>query len=388
MTELLVGWFIKDKENIHDTKVRQSYGRLSGFVGICCNVLLFALKLFIGLATGAVSIMADAFNNLSDAASSVVTLIGFYMAGRPADGGHPCGHGRIEYLSGLFIAAAILMTGVELMKSSVEKILHPEAPEFSLVSIVILAASILLKLWMSKFNFKLGERIQSEVMKATATDSLSDCISTGAVLLGALIGILAGKNLDGWIGALVALFVCFAGLGAAKETIQPLLGQAPDPELVNKIKERVIKEEKILGVHDLNVHDYGPGRRMISLHAEVSYKEDILEAHDLIDNIERDLMKEFQCDATIHMDPVVTDDEEMNKVRQMVEAIVTEKNAEWKIHDFRMVRGSTHTNLIFDLVVAPEELVKKQEIERWVKEKIHDAAPELYAVVTVEQSFL
>ncbi len=388
MTELLVGWFIKDKENIHDTKVRQSYGRLSGFVGICCNVLLFALKLFIGLATGAVSIMADAFNNLSDAASSVVTLIGFYMAGRPADGGHPYGHGRIEYLSGLFIAAAILMTGVELMKSSVEKILHPEAPEFSLVSIVILAASILLKLWMSKFNFKLGERIQSEVMKATATDSLSDCISTGAVLLGALIGILAGKNLDGWIGALVALFVCFAGLGAAKETIQPLLGQAPDPELVNKIKERVIKEEKILGVHDLNVHDYGPGRRMISLHAEVSYKEDILEAHDLIDNIERDLMKEFQCDATIHMDPVVTDDEEMNKVRQMVEAIVTEKNAEWKIHDFRMVRGSTHTNLIFDLVVAPEELVKKQEIERWVKEKIHDAAPELYAVVTVEQSFL
>ena len=307
MTELLVGWFIKDKENIHDTKVRQSYGRLSGFVGICCNVLLFALKLFIGLATGAVSIMADAFNNLSDAASSVVTLIGFYMAGRPADGGHPYGHGRIEYLSGLFIAAAILMTGVELMKSSVEKILHPEAPEFSLVSIVILAASILLKLWMSKFNFKLGERIQSEVMKATATDSLSDCISTGAVLLGALIGILAGKNLDGWIGALVALFVCFAGLGAAKETIQPLLGQAPDPELVNKIKERVIKEEKILGVHDLNVHDYGPGRRMISLHAEVSYKEDILEAHDLIDNIERDLMKEFQCDATIHMDPVVTD---------------------------------------------------------------------------------
>lgn len=388
MTELLVGWFIKDKENIHDTKVRQSYGRLSGFVGICCNVLLFALKLFIGLATGAVSIMADAFNNLSDAASSVVTLIGFYMAGRPADGGHPYGHGRIEYLSGLFIAAAILMTGVELMKSSVEKILHPEAPEFSLVSIVILAASILLKLWMSKFNFKLGERIQSEVMKATATDSLSDCISTGAVLLGALIGILAGKNLDGWIGALVALFVCFAGLGAAKETIQPLLGQAPDPEMVNKIKERVIKEEKILGVHDLNVHDYGPGRRMISLHAEVSYKEDILEAHDLIDNIERDLMKEFQCDATIHMDPVVTDDEEMNKVRQMVEAIVTEKNAEWKIHDFRMVRGSTHTNLIFDLVVAPEELVKKQEIERWVKEKIHDAAPELYAVVTVEQSFL
>lgn len=388
MTELLVGWFIKDKENINDTKVRQSYGKLSGFVGICCNVILFALKLFAGLATGAVSIMADAFNNLSDAASSVVTLIGFHMAGKPADPGHPYGHGRIEYLSGLFIAAAILMTGVELMKSSVGKILHPEAPDFSAASIIILVVSILLKLWMCRFNLKLGKRIQSEAMKATAADSLSDCISTSAVLIGVLVAMATGKNLDGWIGALVALFVCFAGFSSARDTIQPLLGQAPDPELVKKIKERVLREEMILGVHDLIVHDYGPGRRMISLHAEVSYKEDILEAHDLIDNIERDLMKEFQCDATIHMDPVITDDEEMNKVRKMVEDMVAAENADWRIHDFRMVRGSSHTNLIFDLVVMPEELCRKQEIERWLKEKIHDADQSLYAVVTVEQSFL
>lgn len=388
MTDLLVRWFIRDKENINDTKVRQSYGRLSGFVGICCNVLLFALKLIAGLATGAVSIMADAFNNLSDAASSVVTLIGFYMAGKPADLGHPYGHGRIEYLSGLFIAAAILMTGVELMKSSVEKIIHPETPDFSAMSIVILVISILLKMWMAGFNSKLGKRIQSEAMKATAADSLSDCISTSAVLIGVFVAMVTGKNLDGWIGALVALFVCFAGFSAAKDTIQPLLGQAPDPELVKRIRERVLKEEKILGVHDLVVHDYGPGRRMISLHAEISYKEDILEAHDLIDNIERNLMKEFQCSATIHMDPVVTDDEEMNTIKKMVEDIVTAENSDWRIHDFRIVQGSSHTNLIFDLVVTPEELCKKQEIERWVKEKIHDADASFYAVVTVEQSFI
>lgn len=388
MTEFLVHKFVKNYEDIGDDQVRTSYGVLASVVGIFCNVLLFAVKFTIGFLMKSLAVTADAFNNLSDAASSVVTLIGFYMAGKPADPGHPYGHGRIEYLSGLFIAVAILLTGVELMKSSVEKILHPEAPDFSVMSIAILVVSILLKMWMSRFNFKLGDRIQSEAMKATATDSLSDCISTSAVLIGVFIAMATGKNLDGWIGALVALFVCFAGFSAAKDTIQPLLGQAPDPELVKKIKERVLKEEKILGVHDLIVHDYGPGKRMISLHAEVSYKEDILEAHDLIDNIERDLMKEFQCDATIHMDPVITDDEEMNKVKKMVEDMVGDENTDWKIHDFRMVRGSSHTNLIFDLVVTPEEFCKKQEIERWMKEKIHDADASLYAVVTVEQSFL
>lgn len=388
MVDFLVNLFVKDKENIHDPKVRQSYGRLSGLVGIVCNLLLFLLKLFAGLATGAVSIMADAFNNLSDAASSVVTLIGFYMAGKPADLDHPYGHGRIEYLSGLFVSAAILMTGVELMKSSVDKILHPEALSFSIASVVILVASILVKLWMSRFNYKVGNRIDSEAMKATGADSLSDCISTSAVLLGVLIAMLTGKNLDGWFGAVVALFVCYAGFNAAKETIQPLLGQAPDPELVRQIRERVMQEDKILGVHDLIIHDYGPGRRIISLHAEISYKEDILEAHDMIDNVERDLKEAFQCDATIHMDPVIHDDAEMNQIRHQVERIVREENPEWKIHDFRMVRGQTHTNLIFDLVIQPEDLVHAGEIENRMKEKIHKMDPHFYAVVTVEQSFI
>lgn len=388
MIDLLVNWFVKDKENIHDAKVRQSYGRLSGFVGIFCNVLLFALKLFAGLVTGAVSIMADAFNNLSDAASSVVTLIGFYMAGKPADPDHPYGHGRIEYLSGLFVSVAILLTGVELMKSSVDKILHPEELSFSIASVVILIVSILIKLWMARFNYKVGNRIDSEAMKATGADSLSDCISTSAVLFGVIIAMLTGKNFDGWFGAVVALFVCFAGFNAAKDTIQPLLGQAPDPELVSQIRERVMLEDKVLGVHDLIVHDYGPGRRIISLHAEISYKEDILEAHDMIDNVERDLMKEFQCEATIHMDPVVNDDDELNQIRSQVETIVAVENQEWKIHDFRMVRGQTHTNLIFDLVIRPDELVRAGEIERNMKDKIHEMNSHYYAVVTVEQSFI
>ena len=388
MTELLVRCFIRDSDQVEDAKVRQAYGRLSGLVGIVCNVILFTCKLLAGLMTGAVSIMADAFNNLSDAASSIVTLIGFYMAGKPADPDHPFGHGRIEYLSGLFVAAAILMTGFELLKTSVEKILHPEALSFSAISIVILIASILMKMWMARFNFNLGHKIKSQAMQATATDSLSDCIATSAVLVGVIVTMITGKNIDGFIGVLVALFVCVAGFNAAKETIQPLLGQAPDPDLVDNIKKRVMQEDMILGIHDLVIHDYGPGRRMITLHAEISYKEDIMEAHDMIDNVERDLMQEFQCTATIHMDPVVTDDEELNLMREKVEALVRTLDASWKIHDFRMVRGNTHSNLIFDLVVPTDALKDKFEIEAKVRDLIHIMNPNYNAVITVEQSYV
>ena len=388
MTELLVRCFIKDSENIKDAKVRQAYGRLSGAVGILCNVILFAFKLLAGFMTGAVSIMADAFNNLSDAASSVVTLIGFHMAGKPADPDHPFGHGRIEYLSGLFVAAAILMTGFELLKTSVDKILNPAELSFCVTSVVILAASIMMKMWMSRFNFNLGNKIQSEAMKATATDSMSDCISTGAVLVGLLIFMITGKNIDGFIGVFVALFVCLAGFNAAKETIQPLLGQTPDSEFVASIKACVMEQEMILGVHDLIIHDYGPGRRMLTLHAEISYKEDMMRAHDLIDNIERDLCEKFQCLATIHMDPIVTDDRELDVMRKKVAAMVATLDSNWKIHDFRMVRGETHTNLIFDLVVSTDELKDKDKIEQKVKDLIHIMDSHYYAVITVEQSFV
>lgn len=388
MIELLVRIMIKNPENINDPKVREAYGVLSGGVGILCNLVLFALKLLAGILTGAVSIMADAFNNLSDAGSSVVTLIGFKMAGKPADTEHPFGHGRIEYLSGLFVAVAILFMGYELLKSSIDKILHPEVLEFEAVSVVILLAAILVKFWMAHFNFKLGKKISSEAMKATATDSLSDCISTGAVLAGMLILYFFHVNLDGFIGAVVAVLVLAAGYNAAKDTIQPLLGSAPDPEIVEQIRELVLEETMILEIHDMVIHDYGPGRRMVSLHAEVAYDVDILEAHDVIDNIEHRLEQKFQYEATIHMDPVVTDDEELYNAKEMVEKLVYEENKNWKIHDFRMVRGNTHTNLLFDLVVESHDMLRVKAIEFDMKKKIHDADSHYYAVIKVEQSYV
>ena len=332
--------------------------------------------------------MADAFNNLSDAGSSVVTLIGFKMAGKPADTEHPFGHGRIEYLSGLFVAVAILLMGYELLKTSITKIIHPEALEFKLVSVVILVAAILVKLWMAHFNFKIGKKISSEAMKATAVDSLSDCISTGAVLIGLMIFYFLHVNADGYIGAAVAVLVLIAGYNAAKDTIQPLLGSAPDPEIVQQIYDLVLREPMILEIHDMVIHDYGPGRRMVSLHAEVAYDVDILEAHDVIDNIEQKLEEKFQYEATIHMDPVVTDDEELFIARGMVEKLLFEMNENWKIHDFRMVRGNTHTNLLFDLVVESSDMLRAKEIEFDVKKIIHDTDSHYYAVIKVEQSYV
>lgn len=388
MTELLVSFFIKDKEQVTNPKVRQAYGTMAGIVGIVCNLLLFLLKFFTGLLSGAVSVMADAFNNLSDAGSSIVTLIGFRMSGRPADPDHPFGHGRIEYLSGLFVAVAILLMGIELLQTAVDKILHPETPVFTMVSLAILVVSILVKFWMSRFNRVLGERISSEAMKATAADSLSDCVSTGMVLAGAVFTYVTNKNIDGFIGLFVAAFVLWAGANAAKETLQPLLGQAPDPEFVEGIRREVEKEELVLGIHDMIVHDYGPGRRMVSLHAEVPYNEEILKIHDVIDNIEFRIRKEFQCEITIHMDPVVTDDEEVKEAKEMAEAIVREMDASWNLHDFRMVKGETHTNLIFDVAVPAEHLPRAAEIAGEIREKIHGKNSHYFAVIQVEQSYV
>lgn len=389
---MLIRWlvkrFVKDPENVSDPTVRQQYGQLAGGVGIVCNLLLFLFKLLAGILTGAVSIMADAFNNLSDAGSSIVTMLGFHMAGKPADLKHPFGHGRIEYLSGLFVSAAILLMGYELLRSSVDKILHPAALEFKLVSVLILVAAILVKCWLAYFNFRLGKKISSEAMRATGTDSLSDCISTSAVLAGMLIFRFFGWNLDGYIGLVVAILVLAAGVSAMRETIQPLLGSAPDPKIVKKIEETVLSDPLVLGIHDMVIHDYGPGRRMVSLHAEVPYKADVLEAHDVIDNIEQQLRTQFQCEATIHMDPVVTDDEELKDAKKMVQNLIKNTREEWKLHDFRMVRGNTHTNVIFDLVVPATEIDRAEEIERELKEKIHEADHHYFAVIKVEQSYV
>lgn len=388
MTQWFIRAFIKNSEQVNDVEVRKQYGQLAGGVGIACNLLLFLFKLLAGVLTGAVSIMADAFNNLSDAGSSVVTTIGFHMAGKPADPEHPFGHGRIEYLSGLFVAAAILLMGYEMLRSSLDKVLHPVELEFKAVSVIILLAAILVKLWLAYFNFKLGRKISSEAMRATATDSLSDCVSTGAVLAGMIIFRILGWNLDGYIGIVVSVLVLFAGISAMKETIKPLLGTTPEPELVEEIRKEVLREELVIGLHDMIVHDYGPGRRMVSLHAEVPYQTDILEAHDVIDNIENRLREDFQYEVTIHMDPVITDDEQLKEAKELVMKIVKATNEAWKIHDFRIVKGNTHTNVIFDLVVSADEMLREKEIEMDMQKKIHETDKQYYAVIKVEQSYI
>ncbi len=386
MTKLLISLFVKNSGNVTDAKVRSAYGTLGGMVGIICNLLLFAGKFFAGIITGAISITADAFNNLSDAASSIITLIGFYIAGKPADEDHPFGHGRMEYVSGLIVSLAILLMGFELLKSSIEKIIHPENITFQTISVVILIVSILVKFWMAVFNKNIGNRIQSEAMNATATDSLNDCISTAAVLGGMLIFYFLGYNLDGIIGVLVACFVLWGGYGAIKDTLNPLLGELPDPQLVDNIEDMVMRHDMIIGVHDMIVHDYGPGRRIVSLHAEVPYTVDIMEAHDMIDHIEMRLMQEYQCEATIHMDPVVTDDEETTKTKEKIQALIDQYDKTLSIHDFRMVTGKTHTNVIFDLVVPYGKKYDVKKILKDIRQKIRDEMPgEYFAVIRVDR---
>lgn len=386
MTKLLISLFVKNSDNVTDAKVRSAYGTLGGMVGIICNLLLFAGKFFAGIITGAISITADAFNNLSDAASSIITLIGFYIAGKPADEDHPFGHGRMEYVSGLIVSLAILLMGFELLKSSIEKIIHPENITFQIISVVILIVSILVKFWMAVFNKNIGNRIQSEAMNATATDSLNDCISTAAVLGGMLIFYFLGYNLDGIIGVLVACFVLWGGYGAIKDTLNPLLGELPDPQLVDNIEDMVMRHDMVIGVHDMIVHDYGPGRRIVSLHAEVPYTVDIMEAHDMIDHIEMRLMQEYQCEATIHMDPVVTDDEETTKTKEMIQALIDQYDKTLSIHDFRMVTGKTHTNVIFDLVVPYGKKYDVKKILKDIRKKISSEMPgQYFAVIRVDR---
>ncbi len=388
MFDFIVSKYIKNKDNINDAAIRQLYGKLSGVFGIFCNLVLFVLKLIAGFITGAVSVLADAFNNLSDAASSIVTLVGFHMAGKPADSEHPFGHGRIEYISGMFISFVIIIMGYELLKSSVTKIIHPQAIEFNLLSVFILVFAILLKLWMAYANNKLSKKISSETIKATVIDSLSDCVSTAAVLVGMFLYKWLGWNLDGYLGLVVAILIIIAGIKTIKDTVGPLLGAVPDKEIVDTIYKIVGEENKIIGTHDMIIHDYGPGRRMVSLHAEVAHNIDILEAHDMIDNVEKMIEEKLHYEATIHMDPVIVNDDEIKSAREMVEDIVYKLNPLWKIHDFRMVRGITHTNLLFDLVVSPKEMSKAKEIEKNIKDKINKYNSHFFAVVKVEQGYV
>ena len=388
MTERLVRRFIRDWENVGDPAVRERYGALSGGVGILLNLLLSLGKFFAGLLTGSIAVTADAFNNLSDAGSSVVTLVGFKLAGQKADDGHPFGHGRIEYLAGLLVSLLILMVGVELGKTSIEKIIQPQEVAFSILSVGILVCSILIKLWMSLFNRKLGKRIHSAAMQATATDSLSDVVATSAVLAGTLIGHFAHVSIDGWIGVVVAVFILRAGWGAAKDTLNPLLGTAPDPELVKAIQQLVLSHEQVVGMHDLVIHDYGPGRRMCSFHAEVPEGDDIMEAHDAIDHIEREIQEKFCIETTAHMDPIATGDSEVARLREQVSELVREIDPDMSIHDFRLTRGPRHSNLIFDVVVPHRCRLSDEEIRRRITEAAEQVVPGCYVVLQLDRSYV
>ena len=387
MTEYLVRRFVRDYPNTADPLVRQRYGQLSGIVGILLNLLLAGGKFAAGLVAGSISITADAFNNLSDAGSSVVTLVGFRLAGQKADRDHPFGHGRMEYLAGLLVSLLILMVGVELVKTSVDKILHPEAVAFSPLSAVILLCSVAVKLWMSAFNRSLSRRIRSAAMAATATDSLSDAVATLVLFLGLLAGHFFSLSLDGWLGLAVAVFILRAGWGAAKDTIDPLLGQSPDPELVRAIRETVLAHPQIIGMHDLVIHDYGPGRAMMSFHAEVPVDANILEAHDIIDHVERELMDRYHILTSIHMDPIVTDDELLNGRRSMVAHLAEELQPGCTIHDFRMTSGPHHTNLIFDVVPPHDAALGDQELRQTLSQRIHSEDPTCFAVIQVDHPF-
>ena len=388
MTALLVKLFIKNPDNIKDPAVREKYGLLSGVVGIILNLLLSAGKFLAGMATSSISITADALNNLTDAASSVVTLVGFRLAGQKADADHPFGHGRMEYLSGLLVSLIILLVGFELLKSSVEKILHPEEVAFSWVSVAILAASICVKLWMSLFNRGLSRRIGSAAMAATATDSLSDVVATSAVLAGVLVGRFTGLHIDGFVGIVVAVFILRAGWGAAKDTLNPLLGQPPDPDLVTEIRRTVLAHNQVVGIHDLIIHDYGPGRSMMSLHAEVPVDADIMEVHDVIDGIEREIKAKFGIETSIHMDPIVTNDAHVNEVKAQVAELVRGVDAGMTIHDFRMTVGPRHTNLIFDVVVPHGCPLTDDQVRQRISHAVKELENTYYAVIQIDRSFV
>lgn len=379
MTKLLLRLFANGDPELPQT--RAVTGKLSGIVGIVCNVLLFAMKLLVGILSGAVSITADAMNNLSDATSSVVTLIGFRLAEKPADEDHPYGHARYEYLSGLAVAAMILVIGVELAKSSVEKIIHPESVAFSVPVVLVLAGSILIKLWLGSFQKYLGKRIHSATLLATATDSRNDVLSTGAVLLALTVEFFTTWKVDGYVGLGVAIFILYSGVSMAKQTISPLLGETASPELRELIVGVVCAEPKVLGYHDLMIHDYGPGQRFASMHVEMDEKESALECHEIIDNLERACLNEHNVHLVIHYDPVVTGDARMEHMKQLVLQCLKEQDSRITIHDFRMVQGKGHTNLIFDASLPAELMNRQKEIKAKLDEKLNETEENTYYTV-------
>ena len=394
MLKFLAKLFIKTPREYDDPATRRAYGVLCGAIGILLNILLFAGKFIAGSLAKSVAVTADAFNNLADAGSSVITMIGFRLAGQKPDKEHPFGHGRFEYIAGLLVSAAIILMGVELLKTSVEKIIAPQAVEFSVLTAVILVFSVAVKIYMAVYNGSLGKKLASPALAAAARDSLSDSIATAVVLVSSAVGHFIRINIDGWCGAAVAVFVLRAGIMSVRDTLAPLLGTEPDPEFVKRINDIVLSYPEISAIHDLIIHDYGPGRQIISLHAEMPTESgsDIFKLHDIVDNAERRLRQELGCDAPIHLDPVAAEDEQTQMLHERMEAALFEINSGLTMHDFRIVPGPTHTNLIFDVVVPYDNKMPQAEI----LEKIEYAAAELpsgknggkyYAVVRFDRPF-
>lgn len=387
MTNFLIRKFVKNYKNTDDGKVRTAYGKFAGIIGIICNAVLFVGKIIVGTLSHSVAITADAVNNLSDASSSVISLLGFKLASRPADEEHPYGHGRYEYLSGLMVAVLIMVIGVELFKDSVGKILNPQQVEFSLISAVVLVFSILLKLWMMFFNKKIGRDINSKTLIATAADSRNDVITTSAVLIAAVISRFTGVELDGWMGVAVAVFILYSSFGLIKDTIDPMLGKAPDEEQVRAIRDKILSYHGVLGTHDLMVHDYGPGRQFASVHVEMAAEDDVLESHDVIDNIERDFLKNDGLHMIVHYDPISTKDTLVNELRTWISEQIKHLDSRLTIHDLRIVKGTTHTNVIFDCVVPHDMEIGEKEIKRFAANIVAEKYPNYYTVVTIDHSY-
>ncbi len=386
MTNYLIKKFIPNYRDTNNPQVREKFGILSGVIGIVCNIILFAGKFFAGLMTSSIAVSADAFNNLSDAVSSIITLICFKTSGNPADKKHPFGYGRIEYISGLIVSIAIIFTGIEFTKSSAEKIFEPEAVSYDLVSVAILVGSLAIKLWMGLFNKKIGNIINSTAMKATAFDSILDGIITITILAGMAVNYLTGVSVDAYTGILVALFIIFTGVSIIKETINPLLGQSPSPELVKEINEIVLSNPNILGIHELTVHNYGPGKSVISLHAEMPANKNIMELHESADLIEKKLKNKFGCPAIIHMDPIVTDNEEVTEIREKLSKIVKLIHKDSKIYDLRIVPGSTPT-LIFHISVPYDVKQSNDEIDSAVTQSVKVLNPAYRCVIDIDRTY-
>ncbi|MCR4648852.1 MAG: cation diffusion facilitator family transporter [Lachnospiraceae bacterium] len=387
MITLLSHIFIKDRTSYNDENVRRKYGILTGMVGIFLNLFLFATKFTAGIITSSISVTADAFNNLSDAGSSIITLLGFKLSGQKPDNEHPFGHGRIEYISGLFVSVIILIVAFELIKSGVIKIFKPEEVTANVFTFVFLVLSIIIKLYMFTYNIIISKKISSTSMKATAVDSISDTLATSVVLICYILQSAFGIKIDAYAGIGVGLFIAYAGIKTLSETVSPLLGQKPDPEFVKKIEEIVKSKECVIGIHDLIVHDYGPTRIFVSLHAEVPCDKDILYLHEIIDDIEGEIKKELKCEVSIHMDPVDTNDESLYEAKVMVTSILHKIDERLNLHDFRMVHGENHSNLIFDVVIPHKFKMSEKELYDEIQEKVHSKHKGYYCVINFDNDY-